>query len=459
MEIKNTLKNYKCFKEFTVELQNSNLIIFNAKNEKGKTSLITSFKEMVSAKKLTPNPLKEGETEGSIFGQLPDKNGDPVIINILINEEGKYSFTLIDKDGKLITQQTKIREIMGMCTFMTIDEFTRNCQTAKGKRDILETLIYKLLPENEMKEVLAIDKQLTTESELYKLIYNTKEELKSFQIQKSTLALTEDENAILNAGNDIDKEIQERQVKIDEYNKSVVSIATYNQKIEENKRIKTECEQGKVALEQWKARRLAQLKADYEKALQDTADEYQSSLVEINDKEKTIVEPVKIETNIKEEEVIKLKEEIVILQQGKGQKVSVEEKAQKIHAIESSIAPKQKLLLEKENEKEALKNKKLTLLQKVDIPSLTFDEETFYIDGMEISDTQISESKRGLILVELLCRVNETPLIFVGNMSVFDEERAEKVLKICFNNKKIPFFEKVGDTDDIKVITTIEEVY
>lgn len=450
MDIKTNIKNYKLCKNYELDVKDANLIIISAANERGKSSLITAHKELIGAKRLTPDPLTHGSEDGSIFSQLPDKNGNPVTVSILIDKEGQYAFTLIDHLGKKITQQTKIREILGYSTFLTIDEFTRKCQNAKGKREIMEQIIYKLLPENEQVEILKIDKQLTTESELYKSIHNLKKELESSAIQQEALKLTEEENIIASQSEAVDTTLDSKKADIAKYEEEAKSIALYDSKLSSYNQKKEQLAQAEVNLETWKIKKLKEIE-----------DEYLESLNEISEQKKANIEPTKVVSTITEEKYNQLKEEVDVITKSIGKRDMVAEKVAKLNALKLSIAPKQKTLLEKEKEKEDLKNNKLAILQKVDIPSLTFDEETFYIDGMEISETQVSESKIGLILIELLCRkeLNETPIVFFGNMSIFDKNRAREVINICLKYGKIPVFEKVGTTDDIRIITNLEDAY
>lgn len=449
--ITTTCKNYKLCKDYTLDVQNADLVIISGRNEIGKSTLITATKEMISAKKLTPNPLSNGETEGSLLGQLPDKDGNPVTISILIDEAGNYKYTLIDHKGSKITQQAKIREVMGYCTFMTIDEFTRACLTAKGKREIMERLIYRLLSDEDMKVVLETDKKLTTDSELYKRIHTLKEELKSFTIQQETLKLTPDEEAVLKAGVEgVDTVIAEKQKEIAFFDNYDTLKKEYDNKIIANAEKKEQLSQAVVKLEEWKKRKL-----------QEIEDEYNQSLSDISNEATKIIAPTPVEPcAITQEQYNELKEHVDTLIQEKGKMTSIVEKKAKLDTLKSSIAPMQKEMLEKEAEKNKLKDTKLAILSKIDIAGLTFDEQTFYINGFEISDEQVSESTRGLVLIELLCRreLNETPIIFVGNMSVFDKERARQVIAICQKNNKIPYFEKVGDTKEIRVITSIEDL-
>lgn len=455
MEIVTNIKNYKKIISYELDVQNANLIIVSGKNEVGKTSLITFIREMVNAKKISLDPLREGEKEAGGTGQLKDKDGNTVFISVVINEDKKYKFTLLTSEGKKITDPKTIREIMGISTYMTTEEFTRNCLTAKGKREIMEKLIYRLLPDEDMNKVLDIDKQLTTDSELFKTIHATKKELETLSIQKKTLELTEDENIILNQSDEIEKEINNIKgftSEFEAYQEAIENAKAYG--ANKDVRLNEFNNELNTLKEDYEAE-LARLKQRYEERCNTVNNKKDLFLAECK-KHETLPPLPKYNKEQYEENKIKLDK----LEKALLKKEVVEEKMQKLTTLTSQITPKMKLLSEKETEKEKLKDEKLALLRKVDIPNLTFDENTFFIEGREIDDTSICESKRAMVLIDLLCRreLNETPYLFVGNVNVFDRDRLREVVQNCIKHGKTPFFEKVGDTQDITVFTQIEDI-
>lgn len=438
-------KNLKNIKSFEADIQGANLILFQGRNGAGKTTAGRELIELIAAKSNTPELLTRGAEKGFKQVTIPDKDGNIVTLSCEFDAEGNVKFQCITHEGKKVTQVGKIREIMGMVTVLSVDDFFRMAQTAKGKRDIQEQLIYKLLPESERKKVIDIDKQLTTDSDLYKSIAQIKEDLKSKNSVLKFAELSEEDKLLLESVKELEELISNCVILITEDEKWKDINANKDIELKLAKQAIEEAENNLQDVENWYVAEMARIKQAYE--------ERKASInIKLEKAKETVNNTVISEHKYTEEEVTKAKKDI---EEAKGYYNKVEvviTKKNNIETLKNEIGPLQTSLISKEKEKDELKAKRIAILQSLQLhESLTFDEDTFFIDGFEVSSNQLSESKVMLILIDLLCRkeLNENEIIYVGPVDRLDIENMRTAVKICQSHHKVPIFEKISDDTEL----------
>lgn len=438
-------KNLKNIKSFEADIQGANLILFQGANGVGKTTAGKELIELIAAKSNTPELLTRGTEKGFKQVTIPDKDGNIVTLSCEFDAEGNVKFQCITHEGKKITQVGKIREIMGIVTVLSTDDFFRMAQTAKGKRDIQEQLIYKLLPEAQRKTILEIDKQLTTDSDLYKSIAQIKEDLKSKNSVLKFAELSEEEKAVLQHKDQIDALISEAEEIIQEDTKWKENNLTVSLELKQANAVIIEANKNLNDLEKWYEAELARIKQAYEESKTNISTKLQIA-------KEYVADNVITSAKYTEEQVNKAKADLEELNKAAAKFDSIKEKQTKSDAIKNEIGPLQTSLISKEKEKDELRAKRIAILQSLKLhESLTFDEDTFFIDGFEVSSNQLSESKVMLILIDLLCRkeLNENEIIYVGPVDRLDIENMRTAVKICQKHNKVPIFEKISDDTEL----------
>lgn len=451
------VKHYKKISNFEADVQNAELYLIKGKNEIGKTSLLISIIEMIMGKSLTPEAIQRGREAG--FGQFPatDKEGKPVMCthSFKKDKDGKevHDFKVIDSLGKIYSTPGKIKELLGVVTIMSIDDFYRNCQTAEGKRKIQKELIYKLLTDDLLKEVEDIDNSLVTESDLMKSILAIEKDLNTKNILLTDKKLTDEEVLLLDNIDTLNKIVAEKQLIIDT-NKSWEDS---NKDIAATKKI---TEASKLTAEE----SLAETTREYEAALQKLKDDYEAKKLRLENTIKIATEEL---AKIVVEEKPYTDEEVSVatteVEEAKKHLLSVDvvtKKKEDIVTITKEIAPLQASLLAKTNEKAKKKERRLEILKSLNLSSITFDDNTFLIDDFAVKDTQVSKSKVGLVLAELLCqsKINENKIVYFGSMADFDRDRFKQLFKIFKRYNKCPLLEQISTENEPKLILTIDDV-
>ena len=110
-------------------------------------------------------------------------------------------------------------------------------------------------------------------------------------------------------------------------------------------------------------------------------------------------------------------------------------------------------------EMNALKKEKIELLSSSSLPKgLSVDEESGKIEynGLDFTDTEVSESQAKICILELKCNIETAPFIDMGNVGDFDEKSLGLIYQLAEKYKKFMILEKIlHSTEDIKYINVV----
>jgi hypothetical protein len=101
---------------------------------------------------------------------------------------------------------------------------------------------------------------------------------------------------------------------------------------------------------------------------------------------------------------------------------------------------------------------KVILEGKFPVENLSFDEEGYLtISGLRFDEHQTCESDTILIVAQLLCKMNITPIQILGDASLLDYNKLDKLYDIAEANGKIMFVDEIDRTLDKLVIVGYEK--
>ncbi|HMA68771.1 MAG TPA: hypothetical protein VKN74_02790 [Candidatus Mcinerneyibacterium sp.] len=419
-------KNYKKLQNEEFVIGDNSLIIVNGKNRVGKTSFLTAIIELYTATRLSSNPVTKGEKKGVNTLHNIKINGKLYTI-IHSFDENKSTFKLIDEETEQkITKKTDIREILGQYTNISVDDFFQKAKSLPGRKEIINNFINPLLSPENRKNILDSKNRIEEYKEKRKDINKI---ISRKEGEKTAYEITEKDKKYLSSKDDIIKQIDELK-KINETHNITETIISIKNKIREIIDLITNSGIKFNSLNYYVKKSLA-IEEDLNSRI---TPDYKKILDENN---KRIEKGNEYLTTIK----------------------NIEEKQEKLKTVENKIKEKKEEVesLNRKIEKEEDKIKKIYKEGK--LPSnIETDGEDFVVEGLNFEKENISESQAYLLLLEILCKMDNSPIRVVGNISLFDEQSLEEAKRIADKEDKILFFENVT-TDDFVNLSFSSEIF
>ena len=95
---------------------------------------------------------------------------------------------------------------------------------------------------------------------------------------------------------------------------------------------------------------------------------------------------------------------------------------------------------------------------KFPVDNLMFDDEGFLtINGLRFDEKQTCESDTILLVAQLMCKMNDTPIQIIGDASLLDYNKLDKLYDIAEANGKIMFVDEIDRSLDKLVIVGYEK--
>jgi len=474
-EIILSFKNYKLFQDTEFKLDDYNVFMVVGNNEYGKTTVITALQEIFGVIALTDDPVTTGSTEGSKTFQIPDKDGNMVTVKHTYDRsKAKGKFVAFDKDGNPLRKVGEIRDLLGTYSRITTEQFFDKARTAEGRREIINEYFVQFLTEGELgllKKLqdlegvnydlrTAAKKELDT-AESKALDYKptpADEQLLSQKVASHKLltGLKSQREGVMFFDNNM-KVLQERDSNLrfnlgQEDNKLAKAITDTEEEVGYLKEEITELE---ISL----ARCKKTLKG-HEAFLKNPDTEYRDR---IDGLKKQIVENNNSMDRLREESgdpKMTLAELDARLE--KGEKMMSDIAIRESRSKDYSKAKKEHEEAEKEwtdleNKVNKARRDIKALYASSALPAgVQIENDTFTLQGFEFSETQISESRAKLVIAEIMCQVDTSPLLVMGNAGSFGEERLNELCALAEKHNKIMFLEKVvDDTEDVRVVGVV----
>lgn len=445
LEIKLSFHNYKLLKKEEFNLKGSFIYFVKGPNEVGKSTILQALKAAQEIKDETPRKVTIGESEGVNEFTLPGADGR--MYNVIYQfTDSTTKFVVFDDEGNKIS---KIGDMRNIFKYNHIDatSFINWSYTAEGRRKQKE-LILKLLPvdhyikyaelEDHEKDLFdrrtAINKTIEINDKLRSEYELTTEELKiqkNFKAAEEQLASREESyNKLLQSGNELDKVLYDLQYIDDNINRC--------------KSIITEIEDEIIKL-QTTLKEHKEKEASLIKEFKTKTEEYNN----LNEKQKNIdAEKEKLYQS-----VLKGREYVSKAKEYTGKLTKYNEANENYHKAVSTAEN-----LTEDITTTRIAKEEIITEAEFSVSNLSFDEEGYLtINNLRFDEKQTCESDTILIVAQLMCKMNESPIQIIGDASLLDFKKLDKLYKIAEENGKIMFVDEIDRSLDKLVIVGYEK--
>ena len=443
-EIKLSFTNYKLLKKEEFDLKGSHIYFVKGCNEVGKSSILFALKAAMEIRDDTPQKVTLGETEGINNFTIPGPDGK--MYNVVYEfTDATTKFVIFDEDGNKISKITEMRNIFKY-NHVDATSFIAWSNTAEGRRK-QKDYILQLLPSGSYIKFKDLEAKEDTD---FKLRTQKNKDLENALQLTKEFVLTEEEKVIQKNLEPAQKQLKLRE---EEYNKTLQSdlelnnviylISTLDQSI---KRLNDDIEDIQLEIKQLTERLNLKMQelVEYNTKHKQAEEQYKI----LNEKQKVIdstKEKLRLSVENGREYVSKAKELSVKLAKFTTFKEKSDtlftECADLTQAIESIREQKEKIITE----------------GKFPVDNLSFDQEGYLtINGLRFDEHQTCESDTILIVAQLLCKMNISPIQILGDASLLDYKKLDKLYDIAEQNGKIMFVDEIDRTLDKLVIVGYE---
>jgi len=477
MKAKFKIKNYKLHKDVEVQMEGGNLYFVKGPNGVGKTSFVQAITDLARGTSSNKQKLTFNELSGYVSGTFNLNGADGEVYQVIMDyAQGKQDkFTLVKPDGEKTNKKTEIAEIFKYNEF-TVEEFFAWGSTADGRRK-QAAIFLNLLSDENQDRIKVIDSLINTntgtkfierrdvnrdynryEDQLGQMLLNAFEEAVHSKGEQWTddydKMLKELEEAKLsNAGQDGTVKnnqllLERKDAAVEDYDKLENQ---FNNQIQNHKdeiqRLEKLIAEEKEQMEITEARKAGSLKLAKEKV-----DNTHKAYTEGYKSTETIdIEPLQQKVD-KQKEAIAEYNRICRI---------VETKAEMTKQFEKTRKDRDKLT----DEITELSEERANIISEGisnDGRILINEGELLYrtTEGVLVpfSSQNISYSEAGMIIFELMTRINDKFKIWViGKASEYDNTRLEQMLEVAKQQNGIIVADMVDRTEEDFKIEVYDE--
>lgn len=461
-----SFKNYKLLKEGEINLKEGSIFFVQGQNNKGKTSMLNLLRSIMEVKDTTVNPVTFGENEGFATGVIPGADGHLYEFRYDFNVDGKSKFTFVDYEGKVVKGITQMRSIFNY-THFTVEEFFDWSKSEPGRKKQREILM-NLLSEDERNRINEIDLKVNptngTIVESRKSVgvdvEFLRKKIENNIISEEQLSLLRSKENVENLYNSIKKEKEELELILSRSGSNLERIEELKENHEKAKSKDIE-----------KRKEFENEIAELERKLNEKKEAYviYKNHIESELKESQLkIDNLTKDTDIDYLNQIKLKLNGDGTEKNPGLSKRLEtgqKKKDEIIQIEVLNAQKEKdksdyaIKLKKYNDydkeiKELREEKKSIIQNSTNIPNgWEINSDYITINDIPFVESDISKSKATKAIAELMMRVNQSPIMLMGDAESLGFEVLDQLNAVAKENGKIMIFaEHVRDIDERRLI-------
>lgn len=445
LEIRLSFHNYKLLKKEEFTLKGSHIYFVKGCNEVGKSSILNALRAAHEIKDDTPQKVTKGEVEGVNEFTIPGP--DNKMYNIVYEfTDSTTKFVVFDEDGNKISKITDMRNIFRY-NHVDASEFISWSNTKEGRRKQKE-LILQLLPpqayveytqldnaeEEDYNKRTAVNKYIDSANKLIEEYTLTEAELTcAGNLQRAIVQLEKKEkelDSINNSNNELNTVLFKLQALENDYNNYINGIREIDNEIIEleNKRKEYIEASGTIKTQ-----------------------------LELNKVNYTLLEKEMNEKDIKKDQLIQT------VKNGRDYVSNARIADDKLTKFKSYKVKLQEHLSVAESLTESIQSYRISkegiiTQSKFPVDNLMFDDEGYLtINGLRFDEKQTCESDTILLVAQLMCKMNDTPIQIIGDASLLDYNKLDRLYDIAEANGKIMFVDEIDRSLDKLVIVGYEK--
>lgn len=465
-KIKFNLKNYKLLKDFSLDLEDSNLYLIRGENKTGKTSVLQAILSLLTIKNNVPDAISEGEHFAKVEGEIPGPDGK-YFVHMDISKN-TTAFTMFDPNGRKISRISDMRNVLSYSS-MTVEDFIKKSYSTEGRREqikILATLL-DALDSAEFSSLLAnVD---TRKGKYFIERKAAKSDYESKELLHKANEISNEDHSFYNESSDFKEMLQQLRANLVNLSKipskeAEMTMLTnqYESRIELLRGEKFSAEE---AVE-YNERRIKDLEAEIIRVNAQTETRI-AKLASINHsilKEQDDYKANKAASDAREdstEEIEALTTEINDLELKQERFIKLEDKVKAARASAIAEINALEILNTKEEKLENARARLLELIKKISIPGidLQIKEDLIHLNGYQMDENQVADSELIIAVSAILAKVNhKSPILVVGKLRELDDKSLQQLEQIAIDNDCVIIGDYVTDgLDEIVVEGVIHE--
>jgi len=426
-------KNYKLLKSEKFDLSNYMVYCFEGSNGIGKSSAITGLEELISAMSFTVQPVTGGEKEGWKKVIWEGVDGKLYTIEHTFDvKNGKGKFVAYNDKAEQITSVTKIRELLGTYSRITVDQFFEMAKKAEGRRKLIDDYFNKLLTAEERSE---IQTNRAYEGKAYEQRTQYGRDIKA--IEPLLTPLTEE---------------QEKTVtRVPEAKEKIALRRKQLQDVRDLEHQKNELQESRKDINAFFDNICNEVESEFGKnVLTVIREEWAKISILFTDKLNSLGKDLPAKEEL--EEMIARAE--TIIENGAALAVMKSQYSVNKEKFDTLNMELEKL----ETEITTRRNRVIEIYTNSKLPAgITINEDSFSFHGYDFSKEQVSESEAKLAIAELMCQIDTAGLIVLGNAAVFGKDRMDQICEIAKKYNKKVFLERViDDLDEVRLVGIVD---
>ena len=415
LEIPIVFHNYKLLKDKEIVLKGSNIYFIQGPNGVGKTSFLKALTSLQIASDDTPVKVTNGESEGYYEATIPAANGEMITIRHSFTDNDKGKFIAIREDGSKVSQVTEIRSLFNY-TPINVNEFFAMSNSAEGRRKQRD-IILKLMSDEERARFNQADLE---EQHYYDQRTNFNRLVEQAENSIKAIIINQEDEALLPREKEA-KDLIALYTSIRDSRKEVTPIKEKLADLHDRmKKLEDEMTYIKGQIEKEETRLIEKSDPKHDHI---TNEDLANKLAK-GEEIITRITSLSTKTEMRKEWIIKRNEN-----------------------FKKSTEMSMKIDQCRKTKDEVVANSDLP------VENISFEDGYLTIDGFQFKESQICESDAVLILANILAKINPGPVQVIGDASILDFDKLERLNKIAEANNKIMFVDEVvRDASNIVVV-------
>ena len=441
------LINIKSHDDKELDLSNDFIAIVG-KNQKGKSTVVQALKTIFSAQGFMEDPIKHGESEGSITYSGKDGDGNPCIIKWTVTPKGaKFKATVV-KDGKnkVISNVKDIRALLGTFFPLSAQEALHAMLSLPTRRKFYEEYLLPCLSEEDGERIKEIDlmissaKNTETDGNLFHTRTELKKELESAQSIYENTKISPEEEELLSKEPKIIELIEKLETLIKEIEYEDKIIQDYDTSIINGNKLLKQLNNA------WEEYEVIEVK-DHYLAFKEALEE----AIQLKIEERNHFESMDLDFDVYKK-----------LEERKKQLSNVEfikQKAEGTKKYEEARGKLMKQVAELDDEIERLRAEKAHIIANSELPAGLEIDDDYYVtlDGFKFHETVVSDTQARIAILALLDAISTADFIDIGDWSLYDSISREKIREIFKGQDRLIIGQLVTEDDEVKAEVVIED--